>query len=192
MLAPKTGMCYLIFMSYHYILWATGEDRAGIVADVAHELYLKKCNLEDSAMMRLGSEFGILLIFSSKNKLSNSEELIKRLRRKKRVNVGLKPISASNARFQIPKNPSYLVSVHGQDKPGLVFHVANLLRKYRFNITDLNTHRTVSGPKPGYILIIEGEIPSKSRAKKLETALKKLQKSLKTIVTFNPVPNFKI
>lgn len=48
-----------------FSLSAIGHDRAGIVADLAEFIYGADCNLEDSSMSRLGSEFAVLLLLSS-------------------------------------------------------------------------------------------------------------------------------
>jgi len=86
-------------MSHHYVLWAFGADRPGIVSGITEVLFKNKCNLEDSSMMRLGSEFGVLLIFSSNKPLG-------RLRFPKGLNIGFKPIAAHLARFKpVKKTP---------------------------------------------------------------------------------------
>ena len=138
-------------MNTHYLLWATGEDQPGIVAAVTKILFNAGCNLEDSSMMRLGSEFAILLIVSSPKTLSavTAEKIFRPLKSKWRLTVGFKKISDSQARFRPLKGNLHLVTVHGPDKPGLVYRVTELLARARFNITDLATHQTRRGKKTG-------------------------------------------
>ena len=156
-------------MNYHYVLWAFGKDRPGIVASVTEILFKNNCNLEDSSMMRLGSEFAILLIFTSKYKISQERrgKLFSPIEKRLALTLGIKPISSFLAKFQPFKGKPYIVSVYGYDRPGIVFQVTSLLSKLRFNITDLATHRTTWGDKPGYILFIEGELPGKIKIKEL-------------------------
>src|SRR5438128_12152044 len=47
-----------------FALSAIGRDRPGIVADLAGLIYECDCNLEDSSMTILGSEFAVLLLLS--------------------------------------------------------------------------------------------------------------------------------
>src|SRR2546425_3980823 len=47
-----------------FALSAIGLDRPGIVADLAELIYECDCNLEDSSMTILGSEFAVLLLLS--------------------------------------------------------------------------------------------------------------------------------
>ena len=49
-------------MTQLFALSAIGRDRPGIVADLAELIYECDCNLEDSRMTILGSEFAVLLL----------------------------------------------------------------------------------------------------------------------------------
>jgi glycine cleavage system transcriptional repressor len=163
-------------MKNYYLLWAVGPDKPGIVSEVSKLLYEKGGNLEDSSMMRLGSEFGILLIFTSTKNFT--PKMFSALEKKFSLSVGLKKISPKLASFQPLKKASALVTVYGADRPGLVFEVTSLLARQRFNITDLSTHRTTKGPAAGYILLIEGEMKQSGDQKKLESTLGALGKKL--------------
>lgn len=174
----------------HYLLWATGKDQPGIVAAVTKLLFENKCNLEDSSMTRLGGEFGILLIFSSKNSFSRREmtAIIDTLEKKKKLNVGLKPITTSLAMLQQVRKIPLMVTVHGVDKPGIVFHVTDYLSKKKFNISDLETHRTAHPKRPGYILFIEGEVQTKSILSQINRGLGSLQNKLGSKIDVKPIP----
>jgi glycine cleavage system transcriptional repressor len=166
-----------------YFLTAVGSDRPGLVARVTGTLVSYGCNLEDSTMMRLGSEFGMFVIFTASaaiplGKIKNENAL-------KALFVDIKSISAQAASFKKVKNDLWIVRVHGADQAGLVHDVTACLAKHGFNITDLTTHRT-GGRVPGYILFIEGESMAAS-AKKLKTALNNLAVKLGTHISFEPV-----
>ncbi len=172
-------------MSQYFLLWTIGPDRPGIVSEVSKTLYENGCNLEDSSMMRLGSEFGILLIFTSNKSIS--ARLFSKLKTKFSLSVGLKKISRQLASFKPAKDSAVIVTVHGTDKPGLVFNVTHALAQQKFNITDLSTHRTTSKGKPGYILFIEGELASAAHFKKMESTLSALAKKLDVRISLQPV-----
>jgi predicted amino acid-binding ACT domain protein len=78
-------------MKNHYLLWATGQDHPGFVAEVTKLLFELHCNLEDSSMMRLGAEFAMFVIFTSDRELHL--ENFSSLNDGPDVSVGLKKIS---------------------------------------------------------------------------------------------------
>ena len=83
-----------VAMKSWYALSAIGRDRPGIVADLAELIYECDCNLEDSSMTILGSEFAVLLLLSSatpdvEQRLSSG---CKRLEWEKRLTVFFRPL----------------------------------------------------------------------------------------------------
>ncbi len=135
-------------------------------------------------MMRLGSEFGIFLIFTAA--ASVAVEAIERdllpVGRKLKLEIGIKRISKKQAAAQKREGNPYLVSVHGPDRPGIVYRVTEILAKRKFNITDLSTLRTTSGKKAGYILFIEGELATANALRAIQNDLARAQKTLQTKV----------
>src|SRR5688572_26794119 len=99
-------------MTSHYLLWATGADQAGIVAAVARVLYEKGCNIEDSSMLRLGSEFAILLIFSSPRRYSPTEaaRYFTKVAKKYSLALDVKTLSQKEAAFKTSSEDLFLVS----------------------------------------------------------------------------------
>jgi glycine cleavage system transcriptional repressor len=186
--ANRTIKSSLPRMAQHYLLWASGEDRPGIVASVTKVLFRLGTNLEDSSMMRLGSEFAIFLIFTASKKISeaNLNRSLKELRSQRDLSVGIKPLSSRQALYRPPSRLSYIVSVHGQDRPGIVFRVTEALARKKFNVTDLSTHRT-GGRTPGYILFLEGELTGGKGLPALERDLERLARTLKTKISLRPV-----
>ncbi len=177
-------------MKNYYLLFATGKDRSGIVSAVSEILFKKGANLEDSSMMRLGGEFGIFLIFTSTRK--NFMEIVQPDFSKIRANFGLtlamKKISKLEAEFIAPERDLYLVKVMGEDRPGIVFKICRFLFKHKFNILDLETHRTAWGKKPGYILFIEGEFQRSQNFKSTQRALSRFQAALGVKINIDPIP----
>lgn len=165
------------------MLWCSGEDRKGIVAALTRLLFEKGSNVEDSSMMRLGSEFAVFMILSTEKQLHRG--IFAPLEHKLNLSIGLKKISSAQAKFQSSRRNLFMVSVHGPDRPGIVYRVTDALSRRGFNITDLSTHRTKSGKKPGFILFVEGEL--KGRPGPLKTALAKLSRSLSSRILLQPV-----
>ncbi len=71
----------------------------------------------------------------------------------------VRPIPAALARRRGSSSADGLISVYGIDKPGLVFHVADLLSRRRVNITDLQTKVLDRPSSPLYVMLLEVTLP---------------------------------
>jgi glycine cleavage system transcriptional repressor len=124
-----------------FALSAIGNDRPGIVADLAELIYECDCNLEDSRMTLLGSEFAVLLLLSSH--ADDAERRLsagcKRLEWEKRLTVFFRPLEGAAARPGGPSGTLLECVVSGVDKAGIVARIARTLADHRVNIEDLRT-----------------------------------------------------
>jgi glycine cleavage system transcriptional repressor len=123
-----------------YALSAIGRDRPGIVADLAELIFECDCNLEDSRMTLLGTEFAVLLLLSGRGpeverRLSAG---CKRLEWEKRLTVFFRPLEEAAVDAPPPGRLLECV-VTGIDKAGIVARVARTLADHRANIEDLHT-----------------------------------------------------
>src|SRR5512141_473729 len=77
-----------------FALSAIGRDRPGIVADLAELIYECDCNLEDSSMTILGSEFAVLLLLTgeSEDVERRLSAACKRVEWEKRLTVFFRPL----------------------------------------------------------------------------------------------------
>lgn len=169
-------------MQRRWIVTALGKDRPGIVAAVTELLYRMKCNLEDSAMTRLGGEFAIMLVFSGSSRLNQLilSEAFGPLSRRLGLSVSVKRLPPDEAARPAKRGPRYLISVYGADRPGIVFGVSQALARIHVNITDVHTHRAPGGRggKALYLLLLEVEVPRRVKAVALERTLRQLGKRL--------------
>jgi len=135
-------------MKRWFALSAIGRDRPGIVADLAGLIYECDCNLEDSSMTVLGSEFAVLLLLSCEGE--DVERRLaagcKRLEWEKRLTVFFRPLEgdAPPRPAGTPGTPMEC-AVTGVDKAGIVARVARVLADQGVNITALSTQ---SRPEP--------------------------------------------
>ena len=128
-------------MKRWFALSAIGLDRPGIVADLAELIYECDCNLEDSRMTLLGSEFAVLLLLSGQG--SEVERRLsagcKRLEWEKRLTVFFRPLEGDAvAAADVPGRLLECVAT-GVDKAGIVARMARALADHRVNIEDLHT-----------------------------------------------------
>jgi len=117
-----------------------------MVADLAELIFECDCNLEDSSMTVLGSEFAVLLLVSGdgadlERRLSAG---CKRLEWEKRITVFFRPLQEAPRAAGGGGEPMEC-TVTGVDKAGIVAQVARTLADQGVNITDL---RTESRPEP--------------------------------------------
>ncbi len=180
-------------MGHRWIVTALGKDRPGIVAGVTEVLYRLGCNLEDSAMTRLGGEFTIMLVFSAPSGLEGValHRAFEPLEGHLRLATHLKPLTASEAGApRRRRGRRYLISVYGADRPGIVFRIADLLSRARVNITDVHTHRSPGGGKRAgpslYLLLLEVELPPARSPAALERRLKRTAKRMGIQVGLRP------
>lgn len=128
-------------MKRWYAMSAIGRDRPGIVADLAELIYDCDCNLEDSRMTILGSEFAVLLLLSTQDeeaarRLSSGS---KRLEWEKRLTVFIRPLDEPPAAGAPPPGIPLECVVTGMDRAGIVARVARTIADHGANITDLHS-----------------------------------------------------
>ncbi len=124
-----------------FALSAIGRDRPGIVADLAELIYECDCNLEDSRMTILGTEFAVLLLLSGQG--ADVERRLsagcKRLEWEKRLTVFFRPLEGASP--VVAERPGLVKEcvVTGVDKAGIVARIARTLAELGCNIEDLRT-----------------------------------------------------
>ena len=106
-----------------------GRDRPGIIADATRLLAGLGANLEDSTMSILRGHFAMVLLAAA-------------------------DVTAAEAEAAL--GATYLVSVHGADRPGIVSSVTAVVAEAGGNVTDLSTR--LSGDL--YVLLAEVDLPA--------------------------------
>jgi glycine cleavage system transcriptional repressor len=171
------------------IVTAAGPDRPGIVAGLTRALYETGCNIEDTSMTLLRGEFAMMLIVRLPHRLTLSalERRFRPVQKTLRLSLHIKPLSSKEARRgRHAAERSFILSVYGSDRPGIVYRVTKLLSSLAINITDMNTRVIGSQSRPVYVMILEVEIPEKIRIESLKTRLHRLQKGLGVDISLHP------
>ncbi len=168
-----------------------GKDRAGIIARVSRALFEAGCNIEDTTMTILEGEFAMIMIaslphFQAEKKLKGAFE---RLKKEWGIHPFWRPLPGKGVRGE--KHPAgtqtYVVSVVGKDRTGIVYETSRILAGAGLNITDLNSKVLGEGKKSVFAMVLEADIPQRFNLKKLEPALKKLKNRLKVDVSIRPL-----
>jgi glycine cleavage system transcriptional repressor len=177
-------------MNRFILITAAGPDRPGIVARIARVLYETGCNIEDTSMTRLRGEFAMMLIVRLPRGLDpiGIGRHLKKVQRTLGLSLLVKPLSTQEARRdKHPAGRSFILSVYGSDKPGIVYRVTRLIASRAVNITDMNT-RVIGPPdKPIYIMVLEVEVPKGVKIPALRAELAKLSKAVMVDITLHPV-----
>lgn len=143
------------------VISGIGPDQPGIVAAIASILYKNGCNIEDSTMTRLAQEFAVILIISvpEGTSFSDIQRQFTSLEDTHNMAILIKPIPDNmDSGTHLPDNP-FMVSVAGNDKTGITYHVSQKLAEMDINVTDLNAQIIQGDDGPIYIMMVEIDIP---------------------------------
>ena len=149
-----------------------GRDRPGIIAETTSALAGLGLNLEDSTMTLLRGHFAMMLLCAGDASSQRVEEALAFL-----TTDGSLDVSVREVREEPEGQPvasSYVVTVHGADRPGIVSAVAAQVADVGGNITDLAS-RLAGGL---YILGAEVDLPEGTDVDALEESLRRTAERL--------------
>ncbi len=168
-----------------------GRDRPGIIARVTQALFESRCNIEDTTMTILEGEFAMILIARLPNNraVKKLKGAYDRLQSRWGLHHFWKSFPGGLVRGE--KHPrgtqTYLLSVIGKDRTGIVYHTSRVLAQHRLNITDLNSKITGARGRQIFTMILEVDLPVGFNVKRLEPSWQKLKKKLSVDVRFRPL-----
>jgi glycine cleavage system transcriptional repressor len=181
-------------MKQWFALSAIGRDRPGIVADLAELIYECDCNLEDSSMAILGSEFAVLLLLSSQ--AADAERRLagacKRLEWEKRLTVFFRALEGEPVPYAARERARrYALQAVGVDRAGIVAKIARCLADHGVNIAEMQTQ---SRPEPEsgtpiYTMRMQLDVPDRVDAVALERRLQAIADALQIDVAFGAAPS---
>jgi glycine cleavage system transcriptional repressor len=148
-----------------------GHDRPGIIAQAAEVLSQCGMNLEDSSMTLLRGHFAMTLICAGEADATEIEAALQPLVNGS-LNVTVRELPEEPD--QPPLGSSYLVTVHGADRLGIVARLASVIAEAGGNITDLTTR--LSGSL--YVLLAEVDLPRAADVESLQLRLAEVSAEL--------------
>jgi glycine cleavage system transcriptional repressor len=159
-----------------------GHDRPGIIAQAAEVLSQCGMNLEDSSMTLLRGHFAMTLICAGEANAAQIEAALQPL-----VNDSLDvTVREVPQEPQIPPlGSTYLVTVHGADRLGIVARLASVIAEAGGNITDLTTR--LSGTL--YVLLAEVDLPGSTDVESLQARLAEVSKELAVETSMRLIEN---
>ncbi len=144
-------------MENWYLLSLVGKDRPGLVAQVSAALCKAGCNLGDSSMARLGSNFTILLMVQTDGTVDQLQETIQPLCQSLELNPQIEPVPGG---LEHHVQPDVRISVYAKDRLGIVEDVTTALADAGLNILhlDSNSGQDQKSKSPAYYIHIEGTV----------------------------------
>ena len=148
-----------------------GHDRAGIIAQTTGILADLGLNIDDSTMTLLRGQFAMMLIVDGDSSLTDIERALAPLTSDGTLDVTVREVPDEQASAT---GSSYVLSVHGADRPGIVSAITDQVAAVGGNITDLST-RLAGGL---YVLTCECDLPGDVDYAALSTTLGEIAEGL--------------
>jgi glycine cleavage system transcriptional repressor len=156
-----------------------GRDRPGIIADTTSLLAQLGGNLEDSTMTILQGHLAMVLLVSTTASLDDVQVELAVLTGDGNLEVSVREVLEKHEGAP-PDAKTYLLSVHGADRPGIVSEITGVVASAGGNITDLST--TLTGDL--YVLLAEVALPDGADVDALRTRLTRVSEGLAVETTF--------
>ena len=166
----------------HIIIKGIGPDEAGIVARISGIVTSNNGNIEESRMIRLGSEFSIIMMISIpsefESNLSNNLESID----------GIKFYLTETKKLPSNDTPTHTIHLTGGDTEGIVHKMSDVLTSMGINIIEIITD-TVNAPITGATIFqMTAKINlDKTSSLDLSDRLKRLEKKLGLDITLDSI-----
>jgi glycine cleavage system transcriptional repressor len=165
-----------------------GLDRPGIIAAVAERLVAHGVNVADSEMAILRGHFTMMLLVTGPAEL-DAEALATELRETGDT-LGMEALTLREVADAqtAAATPSWVVSVHGADHPGILAAVTRALADAGVNVHDLHT-RVVgeAAGKPLYVMFMEIAPPQDLAEDELRAVLRAAAQSQEVDVSLQPL-----
>jgi glycine cleavage system transcriptional repressor len=158
-----------------------GHDRPGIIAETTGRLSGLGLNLEDSSMTLLRGHFAMTLICAGPASDAAIEEALAPLTTDGRLTVTVREVPDEH----VPEGhgSSWVLTVHGGDRTGIVSAIADEVARVGGNITDLTTRLTGDL----YVLLAEVSLPESVDVEAVRAALAATASDLGVEASLRPV-----
>ena len=130
---------------------ALGPDQPGVIAALTEVLFAGGGNLEDASMHQLSGQFAMTLVVNVPREAEAVRASLSPLSARLELLISVREVVAGDAG---PAGESYVVSVHGADRPGIVHRVTGAIAQAGGNIADLSTR--LAGEL--YVLVAEVDL----------------------------------
>lgn len=141
-----------------------GRDRPGIVASVSRVLYENRCNVEELSQTVLRGQFAMIVIGSlaESGSMGNLKSDLAALSGELDLDINLRQLKEEDrVPFAAGETEPFIIIAQGEDRPGLLYGIAEVLAERGVNITNLAARVASAGAKSEYMQVFEVDIPRK-------------------------------
>lgn len=163
-----------------YAITVIARDRPGIIARVAEALAAEQLNLADSSMTVLRGQLAMTLICAGDASLERVRSAMTAAAGADLI-IHVHPVAETTG--EAAPGRSYLLTVHGADRLGIVARVTGVLAAGGGNITDLTTH--LVGDL--YALTAEVDLPAGADVEELRSTINSVAAELGVGAQLQPV-----
>jgi glycine cleavage system transcriptional repressor len=165
---------------HQHAITVLGHDRPGIIAETTGRLAELGLNIEDSTMTLLRGHFAMMLICTGGSTAPEIESALAPLTVDGSLSVSVREVPEEQS---VPTTgTSWVLTVHGGDRPGIVSSVVSEVAAAGGNITDLTTR--LAGDL--YLLVAEIDLPATADAVAVEAAIQDAASSVGVAATMRP------
>jgi glycine cleavage system transcriptional repressor len=157
-----------------------GHDRPGIIAETTGRLAGLGLNLEDSTMTLLRGHFAMMLICAGAATADEIEAALAPLTADGSLSVAVREVPEEHA--APAAGTSWVLTVHGGDRPGIVSSVVAEVAAAGGNITDLTTR--LAGEL--YLLVAEIDLPAAADTAAVQAAIQDAATRVGVTATMRP------
>jgi len=186
MRVPAQGVCSAAVRTF--AVSGVGLDRPGIIAAVAERLVAHGVNVTDSEMAILRGHFAMMLLVTGPDDL-DAGALAADLRAAGDA-LGLEALTLREVAdaTAAAEPPSWIVSVHGADHPGILAAVTRALADAGVNVCDLHTRLVGEADgRPLYVMLMEVAPPAGVREDDLRALLRAAADAQRVDVALQPL-----
>jgi len=162
-------------MSDWILISVFGRNRPGIVANVSRVLYQTGCNIEELSQTAIKGQFAMILIASASRPevFFGLKEEVRVLGSELDLEINLRHIQEEDmAPFDFGETEPFILTVRGEDRPGLVYGITEVLAERGINITNLDAKTARVGKRLEYIQLFEVDIPKKLDYERVQEKLR--------------------
>lgn len=139
-----------------------GHDRPGIVAGVSKVLFENACNIEALSQTVLMGQFAMIVIVSllKGGSIAGLQKDLEALGGRMNLTIDIRSVDPhEQLPFPAAETEHFVITVRGEDRPGLVAAITEILAQEEINITRLGAEVVPVGGRLEYIQIYEVDIP---------------------------------
>jgi glycine cleavage system transcriptional repressor len=166
-------------MSTICVITGSGQDRVGIVAELAEFLGQHSCNLMDSSMTKLRGEFAIILMVSLPTEgYADFKSGLQAKQTELGLTITVRELKPDELTEPDKSDRYFMVRVYGADRTGIVARVTRELAGLGLNVTDVQTKMITQDKGDVFVMILEATAPESLAEEKVKATLEPLSQEL--------------